>query len=177
MRVNLPNALTLFRILLIPAFVWVYFTPNPMLALCLYILASLTDLLDGFLARKLNQITNFGKLADPLADKLMLMALLVCLAITGQVPWWVMILIAVKELYMMAGSLYMLKHKIVVSSNGYGKTATFLFIVALALVFPWHPANMLSTMGTILLYLAVALSLLSAFIYTRNAMKKLESDC
>lgn len=177
---NLPNALTLLRILLIPVFAWAYFERAPVLALWLYLAACITDFLDGYLARKLNQITNFGKLFDPLADKLMLVTLLFCLAHTGHVAWWVLGVIALKEVYMLLGSLYMLRHKVVVSSNIYGKVATFVFIVALALVFPWHAHNILSSVGTWLLYVAVALSLLSMAMYTIGAVKTLREgaqDC
>lgn len=177
---NLPNALTLLRILLIPAFAWAYFERAPVLALWLYLAACFTDFLDGYLARKLNQITNFGKLFDPLADKLMLVTLLFCLAYTGHVAWWVLGVIALKELYMLAGSLYMLKRDVVVSSNLYGKVATFVFIVALALVFPWHNQYLLTGVGTWLLWIAVGLSLLSMAMYTVGAIKTLREtarDC
>lgn len=170
---NLPNALTMLRILLIPAFAWAYFKHAPVLALYLYLLASVTDFLDGYLARKLNQVTDFGKLFDPLADKLMMVTLLFCLAYTRQVAWWVLGVIALKELYMLFGSLYMLKRGVVVASNIYGKVATIALTVALALVFPWHPRNMLTVVGTWLLYAGVCLSLLSTAMYTVGAVQRL----
>lgn len=174
---NLPNALTIFRILLIPAFTWAYFSVEPKLvALILYLVASFTDFLDGYLARKWNQITDFGKLMDPLADKLMLVTLLVCLAITGNVPWWIAIVMFSKELLMLIGSVFMLKHKVVVSANIWGKMATFVFIFALALVFPWHNLPAMYTAGDILLYVAVGLSVLSMIIYAVQARENLKKQ-
>ena len=170
---NVPNTLTILRLLAIPAFVWAYFNDHRVAALIIFVAASLTDLLDGYLARKLNQITDFGKLADPLADKLMLIALLFCLAFTGYAPWPMLAVIALKELYMMIGGLLMLKRRVVVYSNLLGKVATATFMVALALVFPWHEVNILSAIGLVLLYAAVALSVLSAVFYTRWALKSL----
>ena len=171
---NIPNALTLFRVVLIPVFVWAYFNSSPVRALLIFLLAAFTDFLDGYLARKWNQITDFGKLLDPLADKLMTVTLLICLAITGNVAWWVAIVMLMKELFMLIGSLYMLSKKIVVYSNIYGKVATFAFIVALALVFPWHSVDMMTTIGNVLMYIAVALSLLSMVIYSMDAYKNLK---
>lgn len=177
---NLPNALTVLRILMVPAFAWCYFHLAPVAALAVYLLASLTDFLDGYLARKLNQITDIGKLMDPLADKLMLVTLLVCLAYTGHVMWWVVGVMFVKELYMLIGSLYMLRHDVVVFANIWGKAATGVFIVALALVFPWHEVSAISAIGGALVYAAVALSLLSMVIYTKDALQTLRArrtDC
>lgn len=172
---NLPNALTVLRMLLIPAFAWAYFHLTPLIALIIYLAASFTDFLDGYLARRLNQITDFGKLMDPLADKLMLITMLICLAVTRHVMWWVVAVMVVKELFMMIGSVYMLKHEVVVSSNIWGKAATFVFIFALALVFPWHTLTVMTAIGHALLYIAVALSVLSMFIYARNALQTLRA--
>ncbi|MDL2206451.1 CDP-diacylglycerol--glycerol-3-phosphate 3-phosphatidyltransferase [Eubacteriales bacterium OttesenSCG-928-N13] len=170
---NLPNALTILRILMIPLFVWTYYCVSPVVAIVVYLLASITDFFDGYLARKWNQITNFGKLADPLADKLMTITLLVCLADTDYVAWWLVIVMIAKELLMMIGALLMLRRKVVVYANMYGKVATVLFIVAIVLVFPWHPVNVMSTIGNILIYVALGLSLLSMAIYAKGAYRQL----
>ena len=138
---------------------------TPLVSLLIFLAASLTDSLDGYLARKWNQITAFGKLFDPLADKLLLLAVLCCLAKSHIIPWWILILMAVKELLMMAGSMWMLRKNVVVSSNILGKAATVVFIVALTFVFPWHPVGVMTDIGNVLLYAAVALSLSALVVY------------
>ena len=158
-NLNLPNALTFLRILMIPAVYITYYQlpERRWIALVIYLLASFTDFLDGYLARKWNQITSFGKLFDPLADKLIVLTVLYCLADTDYAPWWVFFL--------------MLGKKVVVKSNIYGKTATCLFIAAIALAFPWHNVAALFTVGHVLLYIALAASLVSMGIYAYQAVK------
>ena len=95
---NLPNFLTALRVAMIPVFIVTYEQVPPAASLLIFLLASLTDCLDGYLARKWNQITAFGKLFDPLADKLLLLAVLFCIARSGLIPWWVLIAIGVVAL-------------------------------------------------------------------------------
>ena len=85
---TIPNVLTIIRIILIPVFVVLFFKGYKIAALCVFCAASLTDMLDGYLARKLNQITDFGKLFDPLADKVMVVTAMVCQALIGVFPWF-----------------------------------------------------------------------------------------
>lgn len=162
---NLPNFLTALRIALIPVFVLTYDRVAPAGSLMIFLVASMTDCLDGYFARKWNQITAFGKLFDPLADKLLLLSVLFCFARSGLIPWWVMALMAVKEILMMAGSMWLLRRKVVVSANNLGKAATVLFIGALTFVFPWHSIGWLTLLGNVLLYAAVALSVAALFVY------------
>ena len=84
---TIPNVLTMIRLLLVPVFVVLFLKGHKMASLGVFIAASLTDMLDGYLARKLNQITDFGKLFDPLADKLMVLSAMVCQGIAGVFPW------------------------------------------------------------------------------------------
>ena len=84
---NVPNVLTMLRMILIPVFVVLFFNDRKMAALAVFCAASFTDFLDGFLARKLNQITDFGKLFDPLADKVMVLTALICQGLAGVFPW------------------------------------------------------------------------------------------
>ena len=115
---NLPNALTALRMALIPLFVWAFYQVGPGVALVIYLLAAATDWLDGFLARRWNQVTSFGKLADPLADKLMLLTMLFCMGQSGRVPWWVLGVMLGKELLMVIGSVFLLKrHNVVVMAK------------------------------------------------------------
>ncbi len=163
---NLPNILTALRIALIPVFALTYGRVAPAVSLLIFLAASLTDCLDGYLARKWNQITEFGKLFDPLADKLLLLTVLCCLAESDVIPWWILILMTAKELLMMAGSMWLLRKNVVVSANVLGKAATVVFIAALTFVFPWHPLGALTTVGNVLLYVAVALSMAALIVYT-----------
>jgi cardiolipin synthase len=138
--VNIPNILSLLRLALVPAFVAVFFTDSPYAyryAGLIFIFASATDALDGFIARKFNMITRLGRVLDPLADKLMTAAAIVCITIAGIVPVWIIIVFVVKEIVMGLGALVMYK-KIddVLPSNFIGKIATvtfFLFCVILML--------------------------------------------
>lgn len=170
---NLPNILTALRIAMIPVFLLTYERVAPAVSLLIFLGASLTDCLDGYLARKWNQITSFGKLFDPLADKLLLLAVLFSFARSGLVPWWVLAVMGVKELLMMTGSMWMLAKKVVVSANFLGKAATVVFIIALTFVFPWHPLAWLSKLGAWLLYGAVGLSVAALFVYAFGALAQL----
>lgn len=172
-NLNLPNALTFLRILMIPAVAVVYYRrpDQRWIALVIYLLACFTDFWDGYLARKWNQITSFGKLFDPLADKLIVLTVLYCLADTGYAPWLIFWLMLGKEALMVLGSLFMLGKKVVVKSNMLGKTATCLFIAAIALVFPWHTVPALFQIGNVLIYIALGVSLASMGIYAWEAVK------
>ena len=172
---NLPNILTMTRMLMVPLFAYLYFYVEPAwLALVVFLLAGATDILDGYLARKWNQITDFGKLMDPLADKLMLLTMMVCLAATRDLGWWIVIAIAAKELLMMLGSALMLKRGVVVFANIWGKIATFLFIVALTLVFPWHGLEAVSRAGTLLATIGVGVSVAAMGVYAWHAYKTIK---
>ncbi|NLB40681.1 MAG: CDP-alcohol phosphatidyltransferase family protein [Clostridiales bacterium] len=132
---NLPNALTIARFFMVGVFPYLYFNDgianNKAWAFAVFILAGVTDVLDGWIARRYNLITKWGKLMDPLADKLMLLMVLVCLAIDEVIPYWVIIIIAVKELTMILGAIFLLKEReVVVQANIYGKLATVMFYFA-----------------------------------------------
>jgi len=174
---NVPNVLTMLRILLIPVFVALYATGHDKLALITFILASLTDLLDGYIARKYNLITNFGKLMDPLADKLMVCTALICQGVSGIIPWWAIIIVMLKELLMVIGGMIMLKNGVVVYSNMLGKVAMCAFVAALVLSF-FHAefAALGVQVDTIILIIAVILTLLALADYTVAAVKKLKAQ-
>ena len=104
-------------------------------ALGVFAFASFTDILDGWIARKFDLITDFGKLADPLADKLMVLSVMFCLGGKGIIPWSAVILLLVKEVLMLTGGLLLLRRKIVVYSLPAGKAAQFVTVLALALSF------------------------------------------
>lgn len=173
---NLPNLLTVLRILLIPVFYSLYQKGLYGCALLVFLLASFTDFLDGYLARKWNQITNFGKLADPAADKIMVLTALYCLAANGRIPWIAPVVILCKELAMVLGSLFMLGKKVVVQANIWGKLATVCFIVSLALVFPWHGIEPLYRAGNVLVLISTALSVWAMIQYAWGIVKNLKEQ-
>ena len=172
---NLPNVLTVLRMVLIPVFALLYTHDMPHMALCVYVLAALTDALDGFLARRLNQVTSFGKLMDPAADKLMQLTMLICLCSSGHVAWWIPVVLGIKEIYLAIGSMIMLKKQMVVSANFYGKAATCLGIAAIMCLYPWHQITWLTQTGQVLLILSLALSLFSGVVYTIECKKRYEA--
>ena len=182
---NIPNVLTMLRIILIPVFVAVFFsTPHDrdkIAALVIFAAASITDMFDGMLARKLNQITDFGKLFDPLADKVMVVTAMVCQALIGVFPWIAIIIVGVKELIMMLGGFFMLSKNVVVYSNYVGKTAQVFFIASLLLSF-FHPSLAAGnvclfgmTIDCVLLWITVAFSLTALVVYATGSLKTLKS--
>ena len=175
---TIPNVLTMIRLLLVPVFVVVYFrtTAEPKyIALAIFAAASLTDMLDGYLARKLNQITDFGKLFDPLADKLMVLSALVCQAVTGVFPWAAVIVVACKELVMVLGGLFMLSRDVVVYSNIVGKAAQVCFILSLILSFFHVPlAEWGTRLDLILLWITVGLAVLAMVVYAAEYLRSLK---
>ena len=167
---KIPNFITFIRILLIPAFVLVFFNISPLMALIVFIFACLSDLLDGYLARKFNAISNFGKLFDPLADKLMQLSALACLFIDSRVSLPILIILIVKELYMMLGAMFVLKRmNKVVFSDLLGKIASFVLDLGLGLAFIHEYVN---PYDTVVLYIGVALTLAAMVNYTVAVLKK-----
>jgi len=129
---HVPNILTVIRMLMVPLFVYTFFI-NHVVAAVVFLTACATDILDGYIARKYMVITKFGTLFDPLADKLMQIAAIVCLYIAGIFPIWLMIILAAKEGIMILGAAMLCKKEIVIPSNIYGKINTVLlsvFVVA-----------------------------------------------
>ncbi len=179
---TIPNVLTIIRMLLIPVFVVLFFKGHKMAALAVFCAASLTDMLDGYLARKLNQITDFGKLFDPLADKLMVLTAMVCQGIAGVFPWIAIIIVAAKELVMVLGGVFMLKKDVVVYSNYVGKTAQVFFIASLILSFfheKFLEGNVIlwgMTPDILLLWITVALAIAAMIVYAAEAVKMIGNN-
>ena len=169
---NIPNILTIIRMALIPVFITLYYNGLTTLAFAVYVAACVTDAVDGYLARRLNQVTAFGKLMDPLADKLMQLSMMLCLASTGYMPLWVLLVLLGKEIVMVTGGTLLFKRDVVVMSNWSGKVATVLLILAIVAVFPWHGVEAVTQLGHILLYVGLAMSLFSmvnyGLIYVKN---------
>lgn len=133
---NAPNILTAMRFVLIPIFAYYLIAGQYYIAVFIFLLGGLTDVLDGYIARKFNLITSWGKLADPLADKLMQITALVILTVTkGLIPPGLLAIVVAKEIFMGIGSLLLYKQKnYVVSANWYGKLATVVFYFAIIMI-------------------------------------------
>lgn len=128
-----PNALTIVRFLLIPLIIIACVQEQYILAIVILTLSGLTDILDGTIARKYNLISDFGKLMDPLADKLTQISLLTTLFLKGMIPIWILVVVVLKEFCMVSGASFLYGKELVVSSKWYGKLATVLFYIAMVL--------------------------------------------
>lgn len=162
MKMNLPNTLTLFRLFLIPVFILTFFSEIPnsfVYSVIIFLIAGVTDVLDGFIARKYNLITKWGILFDPFADKLMLITVLTCLVIYGYIPLWVLIIIAVKESIMISGGIVLFSHGTVIPSNLLGKITTFLFYAAV------FTLTINVSLGRYLMYFAVGSAAITSLNY------------
>lgn len=127
---HVPNILTIIRLIFIPSIVVALIYDDYILALTLFTLSSLTDILDGKIARKYDAISDFGKLMDPLADKLTQLSVLITLALKNVIPFWIVIVLIAKECIMISGASFLYGKNLVVSSKWYGKLATVLIYIA-----------------------------------------------
>ena len=186
---HIPNILSSLRIVMVGFFAWLFCSAYPdhpvryWWALGVYILAFLTDVLDGFLARTFNWVTPVGKLLDPFADKLMaIMALVVILIakIKEHEPFWIYLtlfsLIAVKEILMVIGGLIMLKQRKVAHADWYGKTATGLFALGIVLTLLSFAVPRVEPWNIAVLSAAVGLSYVAMAHYARTQMFKPRED-
>ncbi|HHT44075.1 MAG TPA: CDP-diacylglycerol--glycerol-3-phosphate 3-phosphatidyltransferase [Fastidiosipila sp.] len=140
---TIPNILTLLRLLAIPVLcflIWQW-PEHKVKAFVVFLAIWFTDLLDGYIARHYNMETEFGKLFDPLVDKIFQLATAITMFLINRIPVWVPLYLLVRELLMVFGSIFVLKNKdLVVHSSLIGKIATFLFVVAFAALF-WVPSE------------------------------------
>lgn len=167
---TIPNILTMVRIALLPAVVWRYRIGDSLGALLAYMIAMLTDAIDGIIARRFNQITALGKLLDPIADKLSLVTLLWLFVADGQISWWILGIVLIKECCMIIGAGIALKHGIVVYAHSIGKVTTVAFVASIILRFiNVQPA------ADILLFISVVLSLAAFVWYSRDLKSKLDA--
>ena len=143
---HIPNALTILRFILIP-FIIIYIVQDKYIEAFIFLTFSgITDVLDGFIARKFNFITNLGKVLDPLADKTTQVSILVSLALKDIIPMWILIVVAIKEFAMITVASFLYGQKFVVSSKWYGKLATVLFYLAIVSSFAINYINNISAM-------------------------------
>ena len=166
---NLPNKLTTLRVIMIPFFVFFMLTDvggnaNKWIALALFVVASLTDFLDGKIARKYNLVTNFGKFMDPLADKLLVCSALICLQDLDRVPAWVVIVIIAREFIISGFRLVASDNGIVIAASYWGKFKT-TFQMLMIIVMIMNLGGAFDTVGTVLMWIALALTIISLVEY------------
>ena len=172
---NLPNKLTIIRVCLIPFFVAALLFDHGnnytmrIVANVLFIVASLTDLFDGKIARKYNLVTNFGKFMDPLADKLLVCSELICLIELGQLPAWVVIIIISREFIISGFRLVAADNGVVIAASYWGKFKTTFQMAAVILMIFNIPALTLVT--NIVVVIAVALTIISLVDYVAKNIK------
>ena len=169
---NLPNKLTVLRVILIPFFV-VFLLLSPgndlfkWISLAIFIIASLTDMLDGKIARKYNLITDFGKFMDPLADKLLVCSAMICLIDLGKIPSWVVVIIIAREFIISGFRLVAADNGRVIAASYWGKFKTtiqmimvILMIADLGAVIPYY-----DIVTTIIMWIALVLTIISLCDY------------
>ena len=130
---NIPNILTIIRFILIPVILYFIITGNYLLGFVFFTISGITDILDGTIARKYNLISTFGKLMDPLADKLTQISVLATLTFKDIIPIWILVIVILKELIMIIGASFLYGKDVVVYSKWFGKLATVLFYLAIVL--------------------------------------------
>ena len=171
---NLPNVLTLLRILAVPVLVVALLdeTPNgDTLAAAVFALAAFTDGLDGYIARRQQSVTTFGKLMDPLADKLLIVAALVSLVSLGRVAAWVAMVIIARELAVTGLRTIAAEQGVVIAASWLGKLKTALQVLAIIALIAFDPAPV---WVDVLLYVAVAVTLISGADYFLGLRKRLD---
>ena len=170
MPMNLPNKLTIVRIIMIPFFVFFLLAPyfegyGNYIALVIFIVASLTDFLDGKIARKYNLVTNFGKFMDPLADKLLVCSAMICLIQTGQLAAWIVVIIIAREFIISGFRLIASDNGVVIAASYWGKfKTTFQMLMVIVLILNVQ-MPFFQILGKILTYAALILTVVSLIDY------------
>jgi CDP-diacylglycerol---glycerol-3-phosphate 3-phosphatidyltransferase len=172
---NLANALTVFRLVLVPVFLIALFwgtghvTSWRITAWAVFAVASVTDRIDGELARKRNSVTEFGKLADPIADKALVGAALIGLSILNDLPWWVTVVILVREVGVTALRFWVIRHGVLAASRG-GKLKTLLQGVAIGL-FVLPEWGWLRDIAWVVMIAAIVVALVTGLDYVGRAVR------
>lgn len=173
---NLPNALTLLRIVLVPFFIWAFvadggdYGPLRWLSVALFVVAIYTDKLDGDIARARGLITSFGKIADPIADKLLIGSALIMLSAVGELWWWVTIVMLVREIGITLLRFVVIRYGVMAASKG-GKLKTVMQTVAIFVyLLPVTPANSwLGVIALVIMLAALAVTVVTGVDYVVKA--------
>ena len=176
-NMNLPNKLTMIRVIMVPVFIVLLFMGqnNPLfkyLALAVFVIASLTDTLDGYIARSRNLVTNFGKFMDPLADKLLVCSALICFIQIGTIPAWVVIIIISREFIISGFRLIASDKGVVIAASKWGKAKTVSQMITVILLILDLP--ILKTVTNIMIVVMTVLTVVSLIDYIVKNAKVLE---
>jgi len=167
---NVANYLTVLRLVLVPVFIWFLLdggVSGRSIAFVAFAVASATDLLDGELARRRGLITDFGKIADPIADKALTGSALITLSYLGELPWWVTGVIVARELAVTGLRFWVIRHGVIAASRG-GKAKTMLQIIAISLyVLPWH----LDLLREVMMGAALVVTVVTGVDYAARAIR------
>ena len=171
---NLPNKLTVVRMAIVPFFVATLLMSGAneslkWVALVLFVIASLTDFADGYIARKYNLVTNFGKFMDPLADKILTISGMICLIELGRIPSWIVIIIVAREFIISGFRLIAAENGVVIAANYWGKFKTTFQMIMIILMIMNIPQ--LQILTNITMWIALALTIISLVTYI-NANKQ-----
>lgn len=167
---NLPNKLTLLRVCMIPFFVLFMLTDlggeaGKWIALAIFILASMTDWLDGYLARKNHLVTNFGKFMDPLADKLLVCSAMICLVEMDRLAAWMVIIIISREFIISGFRLIASDNGVVIAASYWGKFKTVFQMLMIILLIADIQINAVQAMTTVMIWIALVLTVVSLIDY------------
>jgi len=166
LRLNLPNLLTSLRFVLIPVYIGIFVSGHMIPAFLVVVAAGVTDVLDGYIARKYGQVTTVGEMLDPLADKLMLITVILSLLLTGHISWWAAGAMFLRDLGMIAGGLLThFRGKRTVPANWMGKLTTVMFYFAIMFIFFQAP------FAHTYLWIVIAFSFVTSFVYLASYKK------
>lgn len=178
---NLPNKLTIMRVILIPFFVFFLLSPyfpayGNYIAVAIFIVASLTDMLDGKIARKYNLVTNFGKFMDPLADKLLVCSAMICLIELDRLAAWIVIVIIAREFIISGFRLVASDNGVVIAASYWGKfKTTFQMLMIIVLIL--NLGGVFDIIGLVLTWIALILTVVSLIDYlVKNKQVILEGE-
>ena len=176
---NLPNKLTVVRMVLVPFFVAALLLSKTndslkWVALALFVIASLTDFADGYIARKYNLVTNFGKFMDPLADKILTISGMICLVELGRIPSWIVVIIVAREFIISGFRLVAAENGVVIAANYWGKFKTTFQMIMIILMIMNIPQLQIVT--DIVMWIALALTLISLWTYIMANKQVLAGD-
>lgn len=162
---HVPNILTIIRFIFIPFILLAIIHDEYLLAFILLTSSAITDILDGYIARKFDFITNFGKLIDPLADKSTQISILATLVFKGIIPVWILFVVFIKEFIMIAGASFLYGKELVVSSRWYGKLATICFYIAIVSSLAIRYFHLAFSFDQYIYYLSLLITFLSLIMY------------
>lgn len=171
----IPNILTIIRLLLIPFIVCNIFTGNYILAFIIFTISGITDIADGYIARKFNLVSNIGKLLDPFADKVTQISVLTSLFIKNFIPFWILLIVILKEFILIVSSSFLYGKNVVVYSRWYGKLSTcllYLAIVTSLLLKQFNIEGFALQLDFILYCLALVTAIYSLIMYAVDLYKE-----